>query len=147
MEEEKYLDEIKEIRSIMERSTKFISLSGLSGILAGIYALIGAYLGHRITRTSDHIIYDDLRTGDYSADLYQLVSLAGLIALFAFFTAVFLSHRKAKKLGRSAWTKTSQRMLFNLLLPLVVGAVFILILFQKEYFLCYLVLLFEQLLF
>src|ERR1700759_3425393 len=42
MEENKIHDDLTAIRSLMERSQKFISLSGLSGILAGIYALIGA---------------------------------------------------------------------------------------------------------
>ena len=36
----KHIEDIAEIRSLMEKSSKFISLSGLSGILAGIFALI-----------------------------------------------------------------------------------------------------------
>ena len=43
-----YFEEISEIRSLMERSSKFTSVSGLSGILAGIYALVGAFLLHTI---------------------------------------------------------------------------------------------------
>ncbi len=42
MEEKEIHDELSAIRGLMERSSKFISLSGLSGILAGVYALIGA---------------------------------------------------------------------------------------------------------
>jgi len=37
---EKYIDDIKEIKDIMNRSSRFISLSGLSGISAGIFALM-----------------------------------------------------------------------------------------------------------
>jgi hypothetical protein len=34
-----HLDTLHEIRNLMERSSRFISLSGLSGVFAGIYAL------------------------------------------------------------------------------------------------------------
>ena len=42
--ETNYLQDIGEIRSLMERSSKFISLSGWAGIFAGIYALVGVYV-------------------------------------------------------------------------------------------------------
>ena len=48
MQEKDIYTELSSIRNLMERSTKFISLSGLSGILAGIYALIGAFVGYKI---------------------------------------------------------------------------------------------------
>jgi predicted lysophospholipase L1 biosynthesis ABC-type transport system permease subunit len=35
-------DELKTIRKIMEESTRFLSLSGLSGIFAGFFAIAGA---------------------------------------------------------------------------------------------------------
>lgn len=38
----KHLETLSEIRSLMERSSRFISLSGLSGVAAGVFALIGA---------------------------------------------------------------------------------------------------------
>ncbi len=55
MEEHKYLDDLKEIRQIMRKSTQFLSLSGLSGVLAGIYALIGAGLAFGILE--DHYVH------------------------------------------------------------------------------------------
>ncbi len=36
------LDHLKEIRNMMERSSRFISLSGLSGVFVGTFALLGA---------------------------------------------------------------------------------------------------------
>ena len=44
MENKNYnpLDQLSDIRQLMERSSRFISLSGLSGVFAGIYAIIGA---------------------------------------------------------------------------------------------------------
>jgi len=43
MDENNYLKDISEIKNLMNRSSRFMSLSGLSGILAGIYALVGAW--------------------------------------------------------------------------------------------------------
>ena len=134
MDNRNYVDEIKEIRSLMERSTKFISLSGLSGILAGIYALIGAWIAYRIIYSADHLIYEDLRSGTYSNDFYQLLLTAGIVAILAFFTGVILSYRKAKQQGRNAWDRTSKNMMVNFLVPLITGGIFILILFIRGYF-------------
>lgn len=39
---EKQLEDLKMIRELMEKSSKFLSLIGLSGIIAGITAIIGA---------------------------------------------------------------------------------------------------------
>ena len=44
MKNDKHIDDLVAIRAIMERSTRFLSLSGLSGIFAGVYALTGATL-------------------------------------------------------------------------------------------------------
>ena len=48
---EHYLDDLKEIRSMMEKSSRFISLSGLSGISAGIIALVGAFIASWYIKT------------------------------------------------------------------------------------------------
>ncbi len=40
------LEALSDIRSMMEQSSRFISLSGLSGIFAGITALVGAGLAY-----------------------------------------------------------------------------------------------------
>jgi len=46
MEPKDYLKDISEIKQLMNKSSRFISLSGLSGILAGIYAIIGAAIAY-----------------------------------------------------------------------------------------------------
>ncbi len=42
------LETLKDIKQMMERSSRFISLSGLSGIAAGICALVGAWLAYTV---------------------------------------------------------------------------------------------------
>jgi hypothetical protein len=134
MSKTEYIDEIKEIRQIMEKSTKFLSLSGLSGILAGIYALIGAFLAYRITYNADHIIYNDIRTGDLSGDLLKLVLIAGGVFVLALATGIILSIRKANKEGSKIWTKSARRLIFNFTIPLATGGVFILLLYLRGYY-------------
>jgi predicted lysophospholipase L1 biosynthesis ABC-type transport system permease subunit len=46
--EQDYIRDISEMRSMMERSSKFLSLSGMAGIMAGIYALLGAYIAYKV---------------------------------------------------------------------------------------------------
>ena len=52
MSNEDYLKDISEIKNLMNKSSRFISLSGLSGVLAGIYALIGAAVAYYIVQNS-----------------------------------------------------------------------------------------------
>ena len=50
MDKDKALESVNEIKELMEKSSKFISLSGLAAIMAGIYALAGASLHKLLPR-------------------------------------------------------------------------------------------------
>ena len=52
-------EDLQAIREIMERSSKFLSLSGLSGIFAGVCALIGAAIAWFIILNPGHVTYDE----------------------------------------------------------------------------------------
>ena len=136
MEKEKYLEDLSEIRSIMDRSSRFISLSGLSGVLAGIYALIGAALAYRVIYTADDVPDVSIRTGVFTSEVISLIVIAGTVLVLAVATGVFLSIRKARKLEQPVWAGSSRRMVETLLIPLVAGGVLIVILLYREmYFL------------
>ena len=122
MQETDYLKDITEIRSIMERSSRFISLSGLSGVMAGVYALIGAYVAHEITQ--------DYRIGSLnstSALTYLLID-AAVVLLLAVGTGIILTTQRARAQGHTIWDKSARRLLVNLFIPLVTGGIFTLIL-------------------
>lgn len=129
--EQDYVRDLAEIRSMMERSSKFMSLSGWAGILAGIYALIGAYFAHQVLGIypMEENSYAP-QTGRLSEYL-PVIMLALVIAVLALGTAIFLSHQKAVKRGESAWNTTSKRLLVHMAIPLVTGGVLILILLSK----------------
>lgn len=133
--EEKYLKDITEIRSMMERSTKFLSLSGLSGIMAGIYALVGAYIAHRLFYVENgSVLYNTIDRGELDADVDNLIILALVILILAIGTAIFLSMKKSQKDREKLWNPAARRVVANMAIPLVTGGIFILILLSKGLF-------------
>jgi len=140
VKENEIQDELTSIRSLMERSSKFISLSGLSGVLAGVYALIGAGVAWWITFGSDYfnqteyIQYNDSVNGPLHFN-WQKLALTGILVFIAsIITGVVLTRRKAKQKGQSVWGRASRQLLFNLAVPLVTGAVLVLVLIFRGYF-------------
>jgi hypothetical protein len=132
MENEKYLNDISEIKNMMNKSSRFISLSGMSGILAGVYALIGAWFAYKI------IYFDNSTMGSYRSliisyeAVIKLFVIAGSVVLLSIITGLFLSVRKANKAKEKLWNPTSKRLLINFLIPLATGGFFILFLIEKE---------------
>ena len=130
-EEQDYIRDIAEMRSMMERSSKFLSLSGLAGIMAGIYALSGAYIAYKLFYFNpDEIVYSTT-SGNGSSNLLKVVFLAFIILILAIGTAMFLSYKKANKKGEKLWNATAKRLLINMAVPLVAGGLLILILISK----------------
>ena len=127
-EEQDYIRDIAEMRSMMERSSKFLSLSGLAGVMAGIYALAGAYIAYSIFDFNPgQIGYSTLQSGGLPSGLVQVIFLAIVILILALGTAVFLSYKKANKRGEKFWNPTAKRLMINMAVPLIVGGLLILI--------------------
>lgn len=126
---ENHLETLSEIRSLMERSSRFISLSGLSGVFAGTCALIGAgatywYFG-LVPFVHKKYYADYAFSPKLGIDPFEFLFLvAGLVLLFAFAGGVYFTTQKAKKKGQKIWDKLSQKLLINLLIPLLTGAIF-----------------------
>lgn len=132
---EKHLNDISQIRQIMERSTKFLSLSGWSGIVAGVLAILG---------TLAAFLYLDVRTLTYDesfrmipgdaalSPLAFLIIDALLVLLLALTGAVFFSYRKAKKTGEKIWSPVTKRLLYHLTIPLVTGGIVSIILIWQN---------------
>jgi len=121
---QKHQEDLLHIRSMMERSSRFISLSGLSGIFAGITALIGgAYVCMLFSNYGIDYLTAERRV--YNIDLIkELIVTALLILIFAVSFGVFFTVRKSKKNNLPVWTSSSKNLLFNLALPLFIGGVF-----------------------
>lgn len=133
MSEKDYLQDISDIKNIMNKSTKFISLSGLSGVCAGFYALIGAYFARNILLK--HNIYDTSRNTINPNNIeIKLVGIALLVAIISIITGLIFSRNKAKQHGVKIWDATTKRLLFNFMIPLITGGVFSLILLNNGFF-------------
>lgn len=109
---------------MMERSSRFISLSGLSGVLAGAYALIGALAANSIL---DH--QNNPAIGDNTLLLLVLIAMA--VLLLTLLTGMLPTVRRTKKLNLKIWNSTTQRLVINLMIPLATGGIFIAILLWK----------------
>ncbi len=133
MSNEDYLKDLSEIKQLMTKSSRFISLSGLSGILAGIYALIGAFLGYQIIYANNSISTYGYRTLVLTEDrMMQIFVIAFVVVVASLLTGILLSYSKAKKRDEGLWDATSKRLIINFAIPLVTGGFFILLLIEKE---------------
>lgn len=131
---QEYEKDLASIRTMMERSAKFISLSGLSGVLSGLYALAGATAAY----FTAHYPISPLKFRIFSIretdTLLKLMIIATLVLGASLATGFWLSAKKAKKQGLKLWTSSSKRMLVNIAIPLVSGGLFILILLYTDHF-------------
>ena len=126
MESKDYLKDIGEIKDMMNKSSRFISLSGLSGILAGVYALIGAAITYYLVdKYSDGILILDGWV--YETCRFTLI----MVAFLSIITGIILTTRKAKKNSASMWDATSKRLVINFLIPLIAGGLYILIILNN----------------
>lgn len=116
-------DDLQHIRQMMERSSRFISLSGLSGVMAGVVALIGAAIAwHLIGSTV--IDSTNYKSFESKETLTQLVLLALTVLALAICFGIWFTIRKSKKQGLKVWTNTTKQLLLHLSIPLIAGGVF-----------------------
>ena len=121
------LQDLKDIRRIMERSSRFISLSGLSGVAAGVCALAGAFISYSIL---DNYYGEYNSSGFFSGDDFsrlkiKLLVVAASVFVVAFASSYYFTWRKANKQGLPLWDHTSKRLAWNMLVPLATGGAFI----------------------
>lgn len=124
-------DDLLAIREMMERSTKFLSLSGLSGVFAGVCALIGAAVAYFGMSNHGQFQYDqnalELKNLGTNANL-MFYLIDGLIVLIvASIGAFYFSVRKARKAKQAFWTKSTSRVLIHLMIPFATGGILALI--------------------
>ena len=147
MNTDKYLEDIHEIKTMMSRSSKFMSLSGLSGILAGIFAIIGSAIAFiKITafkqifpntnRKNVVDTYTNLENNhQYFNELKNdLIIIALFVLITSILTGLILSYRKSRQQQSPMWNATSKRFLINFLIPLITGGLFILAILNKRYY-------------
>ncbi|KAF2510871.1 hypothetical protein EYY60_10225 [Flavobacterium zhairuonense] len=129
---QKHQEDLAHIRSMMERSSRFISLSGLSGVFAGLSALIGGLYVYQIFKANGIDYgsdfgnnYNNDYSRSYSVDLVSELFWIGIVILVcAFVFGAFFTIRKSRKYNLPIWTSATKNMLFNLAVPLAAGGIF-----------------------
>lgn len=132
MENKDYLNDLKDIKEMMSKSSQFLSLSGLSGVLAGIFALIGGYY-------ADKLVTEFSYGSNYSIELIaelenKLIVIAIAVIAFSIVSGLILSNLKSKKLGVKLWNETSKRLVINFSIPLITGGILVIILIIREFY-------------
>lgn len=131
-------EDLKTIRKIMEESTKFLSLSGFSGVFLGLFAIAGAVVAWFIIPDGGNITsekyLDSVPQNEASTIKWQLALTALAVLIFSVSTALFFSFRNALHSGKSFLTPASKRLLVNLFIPLAAGGIFALIIAFQNHF-------------
>lgn len=125
MKTKDYLKDIQDIKQMMAQSTQFISLSGFSGILAGLYALCGAVVVNFLI-DNHHAEFITLESTTFK----QIIAVAIVVLVLSLITAYFLTAKKAKKVGEKVWNPSSKRLLINFCIPLFTGGILALLLLR-----------------
>lgn len=133
-----HLKQLADIRDIMEKSSRFLSLSGLSGVFAGLYAMIGAgcFYYYCLTRLGVDILQGDhtrlIALDDQTIATALLIAIIVLAASLA--TGIYFTTRKARRKGLSIWYPTTWRLVVSLGIPLATGGLFCLLLMKYGLF-------------
>ncbi|MBS1595958.1 MAG: hypothetical protein JST90_16730 [Bacteroidetes bacterium] len=130
-----HLQQLAEIKTMMERSSRFLSLSGLSGVFAGFFALAGAAAFYIFVNQRIGYGYSELAHRlpiDLDMDFYTFCFVdAGATLFLALAVGSYFTARKAKEDGQRIWDLSVLRFMFNLFIPLATGGLFCLILLFK----------------
>jgi hypothetical protein len=136
-EQQQPLQDLQHIKKMMERSSRFISLSGLSGIAAGVCALIGAWFAWQRLHIAQSEAYDLVRIIETNGTniLYDLFSIATYTFVGAFISAFFFTYLRSRKDNVPMFGSTTMRLLWNVAIPIVAGGIFLLHMMDQGEFL------------
>jgi hypothetical protein len=132
MSKDKYIQDLREIKEIMSRSSRFISLSGLSGVSAGVFALIGAYVAYKTVYTNnDYSTYGQAILT--SENLTTLLLIAMVTLVLSIGIGIYFTTKETKKQNQKIWDHQTKRLLINLAIPLITGGILCLMLLLRGY--------------
>lgn len=131
MDNKEVISTLSDIRNMMEKSSRFVSLTGLSSILVGIYACIGAAATYYLFGSSEALMLNV----DTSSKLEITVGLALILILACIGTVVLSSRLKARKNNQHLkLDQTAKRLLWNFFLPLLAGGILCLALLSQQHY-------------
>jgi hypothetical protein len=131
------VEDLKAIRKIMEDSSRFLSLSGLSGVFAGITAIAGALIAYFFILDSGKIHYEDYLNSfsmqEEQVLRWKLIADVVIVLVISIMFVLYFSIKKARRDGKNFFSPLSKRLLINLLIPLITGGVFMFVFLLNNY--------------
>lgn len=114
-EQNQHLESIEDIKRLMHKSSRFISLSGLSGVAAGVCALIASWMANQKIR--------QYQAGDSSKESLetQLIVIGAVTFAAALVLAFLFTYLRSRKTGVAIWGYTARRVMVNVCIPMVAG--------------------------
>jgi len=122
MSDKDYLKDITDIKNMMDKSSKVLSLSGLSSLYTGVFGLIGGV----------YYYLEEIKTDRFSP--YVAISVFLIVSVLSVLTTIYFTHKRAKKINEKAWSKTTEQLLSTFSITLIIGICFITILAFQENF-------------
>lgn len=120
-EDIKHIEALNDIRSMMRKSSRFLSLSGLSGIFAGVYALVGYFVANWFI---DQLLAETIDYPDTRLSVYGFfIADAALVLGLSLITAYIFSARKAKKNNSKLFDHTAWQLMWQMAVPLTAGGI------------------------
>lgn len=140
--ENQSFETIADIKKMMERSSRFISLSGWSGVAAGVCALVGACVAFPYIHGNFKGLFPQDRmelisfghgqsiVQQYSSTFEGIVStplfwIAACVFVAAFSTAFLFTYQKSKQQGIPIWGNTSKRLMVSVAIPITAAIIFV----------------------
>jgi hypothetical protein len=116
--------ELADIKSMMEQSTRFLSLSGLSGILTGIYALIASALAYYWIYYPQIPVENQFHEVYHNGKITHLMLMGLALLTLTIATSWAFSRQKSKRNAHPLWTPASKRFVQALAIPVLSGGMF-----------------------
>lgn len=127
----KHQKDLEHIRSMMERSSRFISLSGKSGVIAGIVALAAAFFSYYLLKNSGGEYFGSKHINLTASLLTRLIITSAATLIIALFFGIYFTIQKSKRNNQKIWNSLTKRLLVSLFIPLAAGGIFCIALFYQ----------------
>lgn len=138
MDNKEAFSTLSDIKNLMEKSSKFLSLNGLSSIFVGIYASIAAFIAYCALGSYDYSLHAGgmpMLLVNTPYKLWALLIFALILIALCLSTVIFMSCRKARKANqRLQFDRTAQRLLWNFFLPLATGGILCISLVWQQHY-------------
>lgn len=127
-----YLQDLQEIKDTMNRASRFITLSGFSGVSTGITALVGACIAY-LTVFKDNTYLTHQIVDIQSVDFWRLILISLGTLVLSITNAIYFTSRKTRKKNQNPWNIQARNMIIELSIPLITGGILCLMFLCKGF--------------